>query len=523
MGGGRADSAAETVSRVDIYGRLLQSAHARPLKRHDKIETAGGGNCISSGECGVKGVDFGFMRHQKYRTGLLRSLASPRASLYLSLGALFAGVGVHSLSPFSIADSLTLPIPQISAALAPMDGEPATALTSEIQTWWANTPRLLDPRIESFVMRRGDTLMDVLQRAGLDRTNATNVVQAIHNVYDPKRMQAGQSVDISYQPPVVAGDALPTALAFDVAPGQRVAVERAIDGSYAAKNIIAQTHNEPRRVEGVINSTLFAAAEEQGLPADVMTAMVKLFSYDVDFQRDLQKGDKFSILFDREVTGDGEPVRNGEIRYASMTLGSERLELYAFQIDGQTQYYNAKGEGIRKALMRTPINGATLTSGFGMRHHPILGYSLMHRGVDFGAPIGTPIMAAGDGVIEKREASRSYGNYLRVRHRGGYSTAYAHMSRFGKGMTEGRRVHQGEIIGYVGATGRATGPHLHFEILRDNKQVNPITVKFPSSDKLTGSDLARFQAVRTTTMQAFSDAKKRQTQTAALDTSAAAK
>jgi len=461
------------------------------------------------------------MRQQKYRNGLLRSLASPRASLYLSLGALFAGVGVHSLSPFSIAGSLTSPVPQFSAALTPIGDQPSLSLdqpmSSEIHAWWTSAPKLLDPRIESFVLRRGDTLMDVLQRAGLDRGNATNVVQAIHNVYNPKRMPAGLAVDVTYQPAAVAVDTLPTALTFDIAPGHRVAVERAIDGSYAAKSIIAPTHNEARRVEGVINSTLFAAAEDQGLPADVLTAMVKLFSYDVDFQRDLQKGDKFSILFDREVTSEGQAVRNRDIRYASMKVGGQMLELYAFQVDGRTEYYNAKGEGIRKALMRTPINGATLTSGFGMRRHPILGYSLMHRGIDFGAPIGTPIMAAGDGTIEKRESSPTYGNYMRIRHHSGYATAYAHMSRFGKGMAEGRRVRQGEVIGYVGATGRVTGPHLHFEVLRDKAQVNPITVKFPSSEKLSGALLARFQAVRAATMQAFGDAKKRQTQTAAVE------
>jgi murein DD-endopeptidase MepM/ murein hydrolase activator NlpD len=417
-----------------------------------------------------------------------------------------AGIGIHALSPLSLSSALTAPIPQITTALEPFSSEQLAQMKeqirSDIQALWSRGPRTLDVRTESFVVRRGDTLMDVLARAGFDRTTAAGVVESIRDVFNPKRMQVGQSVDVIYEPPALAGDDnAPTSLTFDIAPGQRVQVERQVDGTYSAKNIVAQTHHEVRSVQGTIDSTLFEAAEEQNLPIDVMTAMVRLFSYDVDFQRDLQKGDKFAILFEREVTDDGRPVRNLGIRYASMTVNGTPLELYAFEDDGTVQYYNAKGEGIRKALMRTPINGATLTSGFGMRHHPILGYSLMHRGVDFGAPIGTPIMAAGDGVIDKREHSPSYGNYLRIRHGGGYWTAYAHMSRFGAGMTPGKRVHQGDIIGYVGQTGRATGPHLHFEVLRDMEQVNPITVRFPSAEKLEGKDLARFMAVKAEVMR----------------------
>lgn len=438
----------------------------------------------------------------------MRAFAKPKTPLYLSLGALLAGIGIHNLSPVSLSSALIAPIPRLTTVLTPFAGDQLSRMRDSfgdnVQSLWSGAANPLDARTESFIMRRGDTLTDILDRAGLNRTTAASVVQAIHAIYNPKRMQAGQSVDVTYQPPALAeGEVMPTTLTFDIAPGQRVAVERQIDGAYSAKNIIAQTHHEVIRVEGTISSTLFDAAEEKGLPADVMAEMVRLFSYDVDFQRDLQKGDKFGILFEREVTNDGQPVRNLGIRYATMTIGGTPLALYAFEDDGSVHYYNAKGEGIRKALMRTPVNGATLTSGFGMRHHPILGYSLMHRGVDFGAPIGTPIMAAGDGIIDKRETSSTYGNYLRIRHGGDYWTAYAHMSRYGAGMTAGKHVHQGDIIGYVGQTGRATGPHLHFEVLRDMEQVNPVTVKFPAAEKLEGKDLAKFLAVRTEADRAF--------------------
>lgn len=358
--------------------------------------------------------------------------------------------------------------------------------------------------VETVKVREGDTLGDVLVKAGVDRAAAFNIVDAVLKVYDLKKLQVGQELDLTYDALAAAGDAMPLAeLAFEVDASHSISVTRMEDGTFAARDIVAKTHREFARSEGVISSTLFEAAAAQDLPLDVLTAMVKLFSYDVDFQRDIQKGDSFQIMYERTATEDGRAVRNLDIRYAAMTLSGQTLKFYAFkQDDGSYDYYNDKGEGIRKALMRTPINGARLTSNFGMRRHPILGYSLMHRGSDFGAAVGTPIMAAGDGVIEKREKNGAYGNYVRVRHNGDYSTAYAHLSRYGD-VAVGKRVRQGQIIGYVGATGRVTGPHLHFEVLLRGKQVNPASVKMPASQKLSGATLAKFRANQAATDQSF--------------------
>ncbi|MBM3514665.1 MAG: M23 family peptidase, partial [Alphaproteobacteria bacterium] len=227
--------------------------------------------------------------------------------------------------------------------------------------------------------------------------------------------------------------------------------------------------------------------------------MIKMFSYDVDFQREIQQGDRFTVMFEKTVTDDGRTVKTGRIRHAGLNLSGVDLKLYAFtHADGFVDYYNEKGEGARKALMRTPINGAKLTSSFGMRRHPILGFSKMHRGIDFGAATGTPIFAAGDGTIEIRGPNGAYGNYIRIRHYGGFATAYAHMSRFAKDVAVGKRVRQGQVIGYVGSSGRSTGPHLHFEILKNAAQVNPMTVKFPASQKLEGKLLAKFMSSRQT-------------------------
>jgi murein DD-endopeptidase MepM/ murein hydrolase activator NlpD len=429
---------------------------------------------------------------------------SPDAWLCTCAGA-FVGAFASVLIP---AINMPGPIALLSPSLFSL----STDATLDPAAWADNMRTLLraaiGPAVHTVTLRSGDTLGDVLVKTGADRETAQSVVDAVHAVYDPKHLQVGQVLALAYDPLVATGDgAALTRLDFELDAGRSIAVVRKDDGTYAAREIVAPTHREFVRAEGIIKSTLFEAAEASGLPSDVLTNMVKIFSYDVDFQRDVQKGDRFEILFERTATDDGRAVHNLTIQYAAMTLSGSPLKFYAFrQDDGSYEYYNDKGEGVRKALLRTPVNGAVLTSKFGLRMHPILGYSLMHRGVDFGAPAGTPIMAAGDGVIEKRETNGAYGNYIRIRHNADYSTAYAHMSRFAPEFAPGKRVHQGQIIGYVGSTGRATGPHLHFEVLQGTKQLNPINVKFPAAQKLDGPLLAQFKRAKQTTDQTFASA-----------------
>jgi len=430
----------------------------------------------------------------------------PGSLLYACSGA-FIGIFATMLVPpaglvtFSPAPIASVVLTSLSDTISLIEPEPLT---------WTDDSRgifnaAMGLAVQSVTVRQGDTLADVLVKTGVDKTTAYNVAEAVRAVYDLKRLQVGQELELAYDALGAAGDATPLAsLNFEVLPGHSISVSRLDDGAFAAKEVIATTHRAFARGQGVIKSTLFEASAEQGIPLDVMSSLVKLFSYDVDFQRDIQKGDTFELMYEQVLTEDGRAVRNLDIRYASMNVGGTPLKFYAFkQDDGSYEYYNDKGEGIRKALLRTPVNGARLTSNFGMRRHPILGYSLMHRGVDFGVPTGTPIMAAGDGVIEMRGPNGAYGNYVRIRHNGEYSTAYAHMSRFAAELSVGKRVRQGQVIGYVGATGRVTGPHLHFEVLLKRKQVNPMSIKFPSAQKLTGPMLAKYRAAQTQTDQAF--------------------
>jgi len=402
----------------------------------------------------------------------------------------FPPVAMPTFSLTSLAEGISLIEPDPADWIEDAGAVPRAAMGLEVR---------------SVTVRQGDTLGDVLVNAGVDRTTAFNVVDSVLKVYNLKKLQVGQELELTYDALGATGDVTPLAsLDFEVDAGHSVNVTRAEDGGFVAKDIVAVTHRAYTHSEGTITSTLFEAAADQGMPLDMLTAMIKLFSYDVDFQRDVQKDDTFQVMYERTVTEDGRPVRNLDIRYASMTLSGQTLKFYAFrQDDGSYDYYNEKGEGIRKALLRTPVNGARLTSNFGMRRHPILGYSLMHRGVDFGVPTGTPIMAAGDGVVEMRGPNGAYGNYVRIRHNSDYATAYAHMSRFAGDLAVGKRVRQGQIIGFVGATGRVTGPHLHFEVMQKNKQINPMSVKFPASQKLEGAMMAKFKANKVQTDELY--------------------
>ncbi len=221
--------------------------------------------------------------------------------------------------------------------------------------------------------------------------------------------------------------------------------------------------------------------------------MTKLFSYSVDLQRNLRRGDIFEVMVEKTYDPETGFIDPGSILFAVLNLrtGPKTIYRYAVQKD-RVEYLNEKGEGIRKALLQTPIRGARISSGFGKRRHPIQGYTKMHRGVDFAAHTGTPIMSAGDGKIKKLGYLGSYGNYILVAHNSLYATAYAHLSRYSKGLRPGAKVKQGQVIGYVGTTGRSTGPHLHYEVHYKGSQVNPHNIKMPSQTNLKGASLAAY-------------------------------
>jgi murein DD-endopeptidase MepM/ murein hydrolase activator NlpD len=405
------------------------------------------------------------------------------------------------------ADTVTPEAPLIvpTPAADVVDNHPASAPSpSQARTVDATRVSAIDPVLQgdgpnaTLAIEKGDTLMNALLRAGAGNADAHHAIEAFKQVLNPRKLQVGQELTVQFDREADKDDELVLAsFSLQLGPDRDIVVNREGNGRYEAGEIQKPIEMVATRTQGTINSSLYVAAVDAGMPVAVLMEMIRAFSFDVDFQREIQKGNTFEILFDRAYTTDGALVREGPLRYAALTLGGKTLELYRFELaDGRIDYFDTKGQSVRKALMRTPIDGARLSSTYGMREHPILGYSTMHRGVDFAASSGTPIMAAGDGVIEKSRRNGGYGKYVRIRHNSSYSTAYAHLNAYGPGIKEGRRVNQGDIIGYVGTTGRSTGPHLHYEVLLDDKQINPLSVKLPTGEKLEGAELTRFEQSR---------------------------
>ena len=265
---------------------------------------------------------------------------------------------------------------------------------------------------------------------------------------------------------------------------------------FIVKENILQLYKKEVVVKSVIKNNLYSSAIQSGIEPNIIIEFARIFGFEVDFQRDIRKGDWFELLYEK-FEDDNERVRDtGKIIYASMFVNGEEINLYHFKDKNSDDFFNIKGQSITKSLMKTPINGARLSSSFGMRKHPILGYNKMHRGTDFAAPSGTPIMASGSGTITRARWCGGGGNCVKIRHNSTYETIYAHMKSFAKGIKEGRKVKQGQIIGYVGSTGMSTGPHLHYEVVVNGKKVNSQRLKLPSGKKLKGEARKDFELKR---------------------------
>jgi murein DD-endopeptidase MepM/ murein hydrolase activator NlpD len=244
-----------------------------------------------------------------------------------------------------------------------------------------------------------------------------------------------------------------------------------------------------------VGSSLYATAKDNGVPDYIISEFTRVFGYDVDFQRQVRASDRFEVFYGNPLTGSSK--KRKVLHFAQLVLGGKARTYYRFTTgDGQTDYYDESGRSATKSLLRTPLSGAKLTSGYGMRRHPLLGYTRMHTGVDFGAAPGTPIRAAGAGMVELAGRDGAYGVTVMLKHKGNYETLYGHMSRLADGIRSGMQVNQGQVIGYVGSTGRATGPHLHYEVRVNDRPVNPLRVKAAGARQLAGADLAKFKQTK---------------------------
>lgn len=358
---------------------------------------------------------------------------------------------------------------------------------------------------------RGETFVDALERAGVAPQDRNEAAYAFGKHYNLRRLRPGQEFRLTLGWPnqtlfqLAAAQEEPQArligLEFRADPQTRVFVRRDAAGELVAEKSDVSLTTRVLSFSGRIRGSLYLSAKAVGAPDQIIADLADAFAYDVDFQREIFGGDEFEAIFEARYDDQGNLVSTGDILYARLNWRGRSKEkgYYRFDDDddGRADFFDATGQSARRLLMKTPIDGARLSSGFGTRRHPILGYRRAHKGVDFAASRGTPIKAAGDGVIERANRYGSFGNYVRIRHANGYKTAYAHLNGFARSTRSGRRVKQGDIIGYVGTTGNSTGPHLHYEVHLNGAAVNPQRLKIAATGKtLAGADLDRFQIKR---------------------------
>ncbi len=346
-------------------------------------------------------------------------------------------------------------------------------------------------------VQKGDTLISVLTKAGITREAANKIYYSIKSDFNPNSLKIGQKiktiVSVNTQDSTIPAEL--NYMVIDINAGERVITARNHD---KFETFIEQDEllDKTNALQGVINGNLSKSMQNVGVPMRAVNNFINLFAYAVDFKRDVKKGDKFEIVYESQVTKDDKLIKCGKIIYAGLVLRKQKIALYRYEDNkGGVDYYTPGGQALKRTLDRKPLafRNARISSPFGRRLHPILKKHVIHWGVDYAAPQGTPIYAGGDGVVQAAKYNGGYGNYIKIRHNSEFSTAYGHMSRFAKGMRPGVRVTQGQIIGYVGSTGRSTGPHLHYEVIQNGKRVNPRTIKASTGENLSGQALNKFK------------------------------
>ena len=349
------------------------------------------------------------------------------------------------------------------------------------------------------IVEKGDHFIGVLQRLGMEYNEANQAAMALKKVgYDVRSLQAGQKINITKTVDVPFGELLSVdKIVIEPSASVKYTVTRNEDEKYVAEVEQQELKNENKTISGTIRNSLAATMRNAGVPQSVVSNFTNIFTYKVNFRSDIKAGDTFKVMYDRKMAPDGRVVKNGNILYAELNLGRKnKIALYRYKdSSGNVDYYDEKGMALKRALVRKPLefSSARISSHFGWRRHPILKQRILHSGVDYAAPMGSRIYASGDGVVQRAQWAEGYGRYIVIRHNSEYSTGYAHMSGFARGIKPGVRVKQGQVIGYVGSTGRSTGPHLHFEIIKNGKKVDPLKIKAATGANLAGNDLKKFK------------------------------
>ncbi len=357
-----------------------------------------------------------------------------------------------------------------------------------------NLTSILNPRYESFIyiVKQGDTYEDIINSLNLPNVEKKLFLKTVSKNKNIKILKLNQKIFFKIDKKNYSKIVY---FSVEVNKKKNILFERSDnEKSYVSKIIEKELKKSLAYKEGIITNSLYNTAIKIGIKPNTIIEFARLYGFQVDFQRDIWKNDSFQIIYEEFQNDKGEILEVGEIIFANLNIQNSELKLYKFEYEkNKIDYFDENGKSMRKTLMKTPINGARLSSSFGKRKHPILGFTKLHTGTDFAAPKGTPIMASGDGIVTRSTWCGGGGNCVKIKHNSTYQTVYAHMSKFGRGIKKGVRVKQGQIIGYVGSTGLSTGPHLHYEVIENGRKINSQKMRLPSGKILKGNLRKKFE------------------------------
>ena len=348
----------------------------------------------------------------------------------------------------------------------------------------------------NYEIKSGDSIQKILKKFKIKNNEIQNIINQYKKHASPSKLLTGDKIDIVIQTNLYEKNNSIVKFSIPISKSTEIEIKKDELGKIAAKKIITKLYKKRTLSENIIKNNLYSSATEAKINPDTIIEFARIFGFEIDFQRDIRKNDYFKIMYDKYFDEFGEFIKSGSIHYAHMSVNGREITLYKFGDDKNYGYFDVNGKSVEKALMKTPINGARLSSPFGMRKHPILGFNKMHRGTDFAAPEGTPVMASGSGTVVKASWCGGGGNCIKIKHNSAYETIYAHLKRFARGIKKGKKVRQGQIIGYVGSTGMSTGPHLHYEVIVNKKKVNSQTLKLPSGKILKDNERELFEIHR---------------------------
>ena len=350
----------------------------------------------------------------------------------------------------------------------------------------------LDPKYKKIThkIKSGETFDKILENYSIEKSEIIKIKKSLQKKINLNKLKTKQIIQFNLD----KTNNKISEFTYQISNTQKIFLKRNIQNDkFDQQIILIKLNKQVVYKENVILQSLYKSATDQQIPANIIIEFAGIYGFQIDFQRDVRKKDKFQIMYEIFLNEKNEIIESGEILYANLKLSGQDNQLYYFDIEGSEGHYDKNGKSVKKALMKTPINGARLSSPYGMRKHPIDGFNKMHKGTDFAAPTGTPIMASGDGIIKKAGWCGGGGNCVKIKHNSTYQTVYAHMSKFARGIKNGVRVKQGQVIGYVGSTGKSTGPHLHYEVIVNGKKVNSQKLKLPSGKILKGNNRKIFE------------------------------